>query len=89
MKILAVDSCTNVATAAVLNDGALTAEIFPDSEKYRNAADIMQEEINSFNRHMPAYKKITNIKLRDREFDKTTTMKIKRRYNNRKDDKNA
>ena len=85
-----IDEIPSISEVVVYEeDAALTAEIFPDSEKYRNAADIMQEEINSFNRHMPAYKKITNIKLRDREFDKTTTMKIKRRYNNRKDDKNA
>ena len=42
MKILAVDSCTNVATAAVLNDGALTAE-FVVNNKITHSSKLLPQ----------------------------------------------
>lgn len=90
LEVKLIDEIPYISEVVVYEeDAALTAEIFPDNEKYPDAGKVMQEEINSFNRQMPAYKKISNVKIRKRAFDKTTTMKIKRRYNNRKDDKNA
>lgn len=39
---------------------------------------IYKEEINQVNEGLPAYKKITQFEIRDEEFPKTTTKKIKR-----------
>ena len=54
----------------------LTAEIYSDSQI--SESDI-KESIQNLNRTLPAYKQIVSIKLRQDEFEKTTTKKIKRR----------
>ena len=70
-------------------DGDITvkAEIFPDSEAVRAKYGELSEEelketikecIEEVNDSMPAYKRVKRIKLRDEEFEKTTTRKIKR-----------
>ncbi len=69
------------------DDKALGAEIFPD---YEMAAQLgvtdVETEIKSFvsalNKKQPSYKTIKQFKFRNEEFDKTTTKKIKRKYNN-------
>lgn len=53
-------------------DGAITAEIFADQK-----AGI-QERVMALNKELPGYKRIQKVKFRDREFEKTTTRKIKR-----------
>ncbi len=45
---------------------------FSDIEK------IFREEIKKINEHLPAYKRITKFEIREEEFPKTTTQKIKR-----------
>ncbi len=57
----------------------LIAEIFLNEEEFPNARDTIREQINELNRNLPPYKKIFDFKLRDTEFEKTTTMKIKRK----------
>ncbi len=70
-------------------DGDITvkAEIFPDYEAVREEYGELPEEelkkiirecIEEVNDSMPAYKRVKRIKLRDEEFEKTTTRKIKR-----------
>lgn len=61
----------------------IEAEIFPDAEyaEKHNIADVrgaLQAVIDDFNKDMPLYKRVTALKIRDTEFDKSTTKKIKR-----------
>lgn len=39
---------------------------------------LMQEEVNKLNRHLPVHKQIRKVQIKDSEFEKTTTQKIKR-----------
>ena len=61
----------------------LRAEVFLDSDAVEkmDVSDIvskLREDIDSATAELPSYKKITEIKIRDTEFEKTTTNKIKR-----------
>jgi len=38
----------------------------------------MQDDIKAFNRDMPSFKRISDIEIRDKEFEKSTTQKIQR-----------
>lgn len=65
------------------NGQNIEAEIFPDFDYAENHSidDIsgaLQEIIDGFNKDMPLYKRITAMKVRDTEFEKNTTKKIKR-----------
>lgn len=63
----------------------ITAEIFPNAD-YAAAAGIQDVEgeirqtVERLNSELPAYKRIANVKIRDVEFEKTTSRKIKRHY---------
>lgn len=79
-----IDEIPSVIEAVVFaKDDKIAIELFLDTEKYPDAKEKIQEEINAFNRHVPAYKKIQEVIIRDEEFPKTTTLKIKRRYDNK------
>ena len=63
------------------------AEIYPDKETIlEEKGDLTQEqlrallksEIDRLNEEMPLYKRIKRFSIRDTEFEKTTTKKIKR-----------
>lgn len=69
----------------------IMAKIFPDleavAEKLKNAVinintedilNLLQEVIKNVNRKIPLYKHIRDIIIRDNEFEKTTTKKIRR-----------
>ncbi len=61
----------------------IEAEIFPDAEyaEAHGVTDVnksLQDIIDDFNKDMPLYKRITSLKVRDTEFEKSTTKKIKR-----------
>lgn len=64
----------------------LGAEIFPDMD-YAAAKGITDVEaevkkcIDAFNEAQPPYKAIKQVTVRDTEFEKTTSKKIKRKYN--------
>lgn len=65
------------------NGTNIEAEIFPDAEyaEKHGITDIkseLQKIIDNFNKNMPLYKRVTALKIRDTEFDKSTTKKIKR-----------
>lgn len=65
----------------------LVAEIFPDQEFRPSCGDIeayLNAAIAQLNDTLPPYKAIARVKLRDTEFEKTTTKKIKRTYNTHK-----
>lgn len=63
--------------------GVIEAEIFPDMEytKRESITDIreaLQKEIDAYNSAAPAYKRIYRLKVRETEFEKTASRKIKR-----------
>ena len=65
------------------SEGVIEAEIFPDYEytEKKNISDIqaaLQELIDNWNKQAPAYKKIYRLKVRETEFTKTPSKKIKR-----------
>lgn len=65
------------------NEGVIEAEIFPDLE-YAQKHEItdlrteLQKVIDAYNQSAPAYKKVYRLKVRDTEFAKTPSKKIKR-----------
>ena len=66
-------------------DKKITAEIYPDFEAVPNDNDVkeyLQKRVDEFNKKLPYYKKIEEIIIRNNEFEKTTTKKIKRSYAN-------
>lgn len=65
------------------SEGVIEAEIFPDHEyaKKKEIKDIravLQEVIDTYNQGAPAYKRVYRLKIRDTEFAKTPSKKIKR-----------
>ncbi len=65
------------------SDSVIEAEIFPDYEyaakkKIKDIQAKLQEIIDSYNKTAPLYKRIFKLKVRDVEFEKNTTKKIKR-----------
>ena len=46
--------------------------------KIENINEKLKEDIAEACKELPTYKKITDIKIRKEEFEKTTTKKIKR-----------
>ncbi len=79
-----IDEIDSIIEAVVFaKNDSIAIELFLDTENYPDAKAEIQEQINAFNRQMPAYKKIQEVIIRDDEFPKTTTLKIKRRYDNK------
>ncbi|MBR5577389.1 MAG: AMP-binding protein, partial [Lachnospiraceae bacterium] len=63
--------------------GKIQAEIYPDTEfaKKKRIKDIpakLQEIIDDYNKTAPVYKRVLDLKLREVEFEKNTSRKIKR-----------
>ena len=63
--------------------GVIEAEIFPDLEyvQKKEITDVraaLQAIIDAYNQTAPAHKKVYSLKVRDTEFDKTPSKKIKR-----------
>ena len=64
-------------------DGVIEAEIFPDLEyasrkKIKNVEGEIRKIVDAYNDKAPLYKRVVSVKLRDTEFEKNTTKKIKR-----------
>ncbi|MBQ8502888.1 MAG: AMP-binding protein [Clostridia bacterium] len=68
----------------------ITAEVLPDEEEVKQKAKkddptekeiyaIINDVVKSVNRKLPSYKRIRRLVIRNNEFDKTTTHKIKRK----------
>ena len=65
------------------SDGVIEAEIFPDYEyaikkKIKDIQSALQEIIDAYNKNAPLYKRVFKLKVREVEFEKNTTKKIKR-----------
>lgn len=70
-------------TEAGRNDPRLIAEVLLDSDymqdnRIKNPEERLEKAIDTLNKSLPYYKKISDIRFRETEFDKTTTKKIKR-----------
>ena len=64
-------------------DGVIEAEIFPDYEyatkkKIKDIQSELQKQIDAYNKTAPLYKRVLRLKVREVEFEKNTTKKIKR-----------
>lgn len=64
-------------------EGVIEAEIYPDYDyaKKKKIADMeaaLQQIIDDYNQSAPAYKRIYRMKVRETEFEKTPSKKIKR-----------
>ena len=65
------------------SEGVIEAEIFPDYEyaKKKRIKDIgreLQQIIDDYNLSVPAHRKVYRLKVRETEFEKTPSKKIKR-----------
>lgn len=65
------------------SEGVIEAEIFPDYEyaakkKIKDLTNTLQEFIDEYNKKAPMYKRVGKLKIRETEFEKNTTKKIKR-----------
>ena len=59
-------------------EGMIQAEVFLDKELEEKAEQKIHEDILVLNKSLPNYKKIGKVEVREQEFEKTTTRKIKR-----------
>ena len=65
------------------SQGVIEAEIFPDYEyaakkRVKDMEKHLQDIIDEYNLRAPLYKRIIKLKIRDTEFEKNTSKKIKR-----------
>jgi long-chain acyl-CoA synthetase len=65
-------------------DRKIVAEFFLNEKEYPDARERIQADVNDFNRKMPLFKNIGKVKVRDEEFPRTTTLKIVRKYMEKK-----
>ncbi len=56
----------------------ICAEFFLDETKEKNARDLLSSDVDKVNTKLADFKRVQTVKIRDEEFPKTTTMKIKR-----------
>ena len=62
----------------------LTAIVYPDASKFTANTSVedmekaIRDAINALNKTLPTYKQVKGLELRDTEFEKTTSRKIKR-----------
>lgn len=60
-------------------DNVIVAEVFLD-EDVPDAKDWINADIQTINKKLPLVRNIGKVVVRDTEFEKTTTKKIKRKY---------
>lgn len=58
----------------------LAAEFYLNTDEYPDAKERIEADVKKLNKELPVYKRIHNVVVRDKEFEKTTTLKIKRKY---------
>ncbi|MBR2635078.1 MAG: AMP-binding protein [Clostridia bacterium] len=87
--IMNIPYVAEVVVSGVKDDSGKTvieAEIFLSKEKVKEMGAAPEvpailADIRALTEALPMYKQVTRIKLRDTEFEKTTTKKIRRNYN--------
>ena len=65
------------------HEHSLMAEVYLNKEKVKEIGEadieeVLKKDISKVTKELPVYKHITDIKIREEEFKKTTTNKIKR-----------
>jgi len=78
-KFAGVDLCAEILVYA--EDGVITAEIFPNKDicaDITEAAAKLHEIIDEINKTIPSAKTIRKLRVREAEFDKTPSRKLKR-----------
>ena len=78
-----VSECVVVGRTHDNGETVITAVIYPDPDAVKETDPekkkaLLKEEVNNINRTLPVYKQIRDVELRDTEFEKTTSRKIKR-----------
>jgi len=68
----------DVVAVCVPDIDTITADRGGQSPSSDAVRDLVKAEIESANRHLPPYKKIADFIIRDEEFEKTSSKKIKR-----------
>ena len=81
-KLMLIDYVSEVLVYE--EDRKIVAEFFLNEKEYPDARDRIQADVNDFNRKMPLFKNIGKVKVRDEEFPRTTTLKIVRKYMEKK-----
>ncbi|PKM62764.1 MAG: AMP-dependent synthetase [Firmicutes bacterium HGW-Firmicutes-21] len=93
-----VADCIIIGAAGVSDDIFVKAKILPNMDAVKEAlqvavptkeeiAELIKNAVAEINEKLPSYKRIKSIIIRDMEFEKTTTQKIKRFGNNILDEK--
>ena len=74
-----------VESIVVQRDNKLVALVYPDQDEAKNMGftpddikNIMEQNRNGLNQMLPAYEKISEIEIHDKEFEKTPKRSIKR-----------
>jgi len=67
-------------TVVYAKDNKIVAEVFLDIENHPDCVSSIDNDVVELNRLLPPYMNIGKTEIRDTEFPKTTTKKIKRRY---------
>lgn len=75
-KVLQIPYIKEVVVSEI--DEQIQAEVFLDKEMEPDAEQKIKQAIQTLNKSLPNYKKITRTVIREQEFEKTSTKKIKR-----------
>jgi len=82
-KIEGIKECAVIGRKKENGDDNIAALIFPDMEleifkgkDIKEAEAKLKEEVEKLNKELPVFKQITEVEVRDVEFEKTTTKKI-------------
>ncbi len=80
-KFSGVEFISEVLVSA--EDGMICAEIFPNAEYFQNdnskpVNELFRELVDKINKNLSSAKTIRKLRIRDVEFDKTTSKKIRR-----------
>lgn len=70
-----------IIAAKIVVDAEAIIQLAESTERKITAElinDIIKEEVNNINKELPAFKQIKKFYIQDKEFEKTTTQKIKR-----------
>ncbi|MCL2775347.1 MAG: AMP-binding protein [Oscillospiraceae bacterium] len=81
-KIEDIKECAVISRKKENGESNITALIFPDFEEkfagkeFKEVEVKIKEEVDKINKQLPTFKQITEVEVRDTEFEKTTTKKI-------------
>ena len=65
-------------------NGQITAEIYPDKDFKGDVAEMFKQKTAEINKTLSSAKAVRKLRIRDREFDKTASKKIKRKQTGEK-----